>query len=173
MINLRRSHLFIFQVTYDWLSYNAEHMKKVTGIKTYHQFVFSSSSPGTVLCKQYSDSVGIPVNIIKVTNWEPSPFVLPSTIVPKGLSADRQWYLYDIIRPYCEEYSADTTCPLPTVDRTRTPRSSPRGTPPTSPRPSSSSGPSTKSQGYALSVAKRDTLVISDPSFVAHDPSCT
>ena len=34
---------------------------------------------------------------------------LPDTIIPKGLDAARQWYLYDEIRPYCKSTSETLT----------------------------------------------------------------
>ena len=43
--------------------------------------------------------------------------VMPPTILPKGLSNERQWYLYDKIREYCPENSKDKTCALLEVPR--------------------------------------------------------
>ena len=129
----------VFVPTYDWQSFFATRMKKVTGIKGYHQFVMSNSSPGTVTCKQYSDSTGTSMKLIK-NDWMPSATEFPSVVVPSGLSAERQWYLYDKIRPFCDTQSyRDITCPLPTVPRPRTPVNSPGPSPPPSPhhRPAS------------------------------------
>ena len=50
----------------------------------------------------------------------------PDVIPPKGLNPDRQWYLYEQIRPFCPPSDQDTTCPLPTVPRRG---GSKRGTP--------------------------------------------
>ena len=40
---------------------------------------------------------------------------LPEVVLPKGLSAERQWYLYEKIRSFCPDNSKDKTCPLPSV----------------------------------------------------------
>lgn len=61
-------------------------MKKMSANKTYHQFCFSSDQNEVMHCKQYSDSSGEDIQIIKDSQWNPSPFVLPAVNVPKGLS---------------------------------------------------------------------------------------
>ena len=39
-------------------------------------------------------------------------------VTPKGLDAQRQWYLYEQIRPFCHSNLAkDITCPKPTVSK--------------------------------------------------------
>ncbi len=119
----------VFVPTYDWLSFFAPDMKKLPQIKLFHQFTFSSLKPGIVTCKEYSDSSSIDIDVRKnKLTWHPVVTDLPPVITPKGLSADRQWYLYEKIRPYCQEYSADITCPLPSVSRptmSNTPTTSP------------------------------------------------
>ena len=109
----------VFVPVYDWLTFFAPHLKKVSGIKTFHQFVFSSSSPTVVVCKYFSDKPTkdvVKVDLLKEkVPWKPTVADLPPVIMPCGLSADRQWYLYEKIRPYCDEQSADFTCPLPSV----------------------------------------------------------
>ena len=42
--------------TYDWAFFLGEHFRKVPQMKSYHHFNFSSSSPGDVSMKVYSDS---------------------------------------------------------------------------------------------------------------------
>ena len=83
----------VFVATYDWLSYFAQHLRKVSGIKRYHQFIFSSTNPEIVECKQYSNSASEKINISKDPHWQPSSSILPPKILPKGLSLERQWYL--------------------------------------------------------------------------------
>ncbi len=108
----------VYVPTYNWLSFFVPEMKKLPQIKVYHQFSFNSSQPGVVSCKEFSDSASIDIDIRKnKLSWYPVANDLPPVITPKGLSADRQWYLYEKIRPYCHEYSADNTCPLPSVSR--------------------------------------------------------
>ena len=123
----------VYVPTYNWLSYFAPKFKKVSGIKMYHQFHFSSSSPGTVLCKEFSDSPGTVIVLLKEA-WKPVATDLPQIVEPPGLSADRQWYLYEKIQPFCDEDFRDITCPLPLVPRpNRTPVTTPLASPVSSP----------------------------------------
>ena len=107
--------------TYDWCSYFAENLKKVSGIKKYQHFSFQKASKGKVLCKEVSDGVEVEYDLLKDPSWKPSVAELPDTVKPKGLNAFRQWYLYEKIRQYCSERSRDTTCPLPSTCRPATP----------------------------------------------------
>ena len=45
------------------------------------------------------------------------PEGMPVAIPPKGLTAERQWYLFDNIREFCVSAAKDITCPKPTVPR--------------------------------------------------------
>ena len=66
--------------------------------------------------------------------WKPVATDLPQIVEPPGLSADRQWYLYEKIRPFCDEDFKDITCPLPLVPRpNRTPVTTPLASPVSSP----------------------------------------
>ena len=65
-----------------------------------------------VLVKEYSDS---PTTQIQVIRGEPPNLSeLPEQVEPKGLDLDRQWYLYEKIRPLCHSnLGRDLTCPKP------------------------------------------------------------
>ena len=118
--------------TYDWTDFFAPHLKKIIGIKKYHHFRYDSSKPGVVYVKEHVDTPELEIELMKATPcWSPDPQVLPSIISPKGLSAKRQWYLHDCIRPFCPDGDKDTTCPLPDVPK---PGSAP-GTPARSQQP--------------------------------------
>ena len=89
-------------------------------------------TPPSVFVKEHADSEEETINLMKFTPpWAPDPTVLSSLVLPKGLSAERQWYLYESIRPFCPDRDKDTTCPLPDVPR---PGSVP-GTPVSRPQP--------------------------------------
>ena len=49
------------------------------------------------------------INIMKRGQIQIDSETLPDTIIPKGLDAARQWYLYDEIRPYCKNTSETLT----------------------------------------------------------------
>ena len=71
--------------TFNWVSHFAPHYKKVSNIKQYHQFVFSSSHSSSVMCKEYCDTQGTTHMLLK-HNWVPSH---SDIIEPSGLSAER------------------------------------------------------------------------------------
>lgn len=118
--------------TYNWSDYFAEHFKSIPGIKKYHHFHFSMSNPGIVLMKENSESPSKQVNLLK-DEWSPSTEELPPIISPNGLSNERQWYLYDSIRPFCPENAKDRTCPMPAVARHNSRANTPINSPPPSP----------------------------------------
>lgn len=102
--------------TFDWTDFFVTRMKKITGIKKYHHFRTTSSSPGKVFVREQCDSPEIELDLLKAP-WEPDFDELPTVIPPRGLNAERQWYLYDQIRPFCPEDDKDTVCPLPSVPK--------------------------------------------------------
>ena len=109
--------------TYDWSTYLTPHFKRIIGIKKYHHFRFCSSQPNVVFVKEHADTPEIALTVTK-NNWIPDSTQLPDVVHPKGLSIERQWYLYESIRPFCQEDSKDIACPHPLVPnpkRRRTP----------------------------------------------------
>ena len=112
--------------TYDWTNFFAPHLKKLIGIKKYHHFRFTSSEPGVVYVKEHADTAEVRMDLNKSSPpWVPDKDELPSVVSPKGLSAERQWYLYDHIRPFCPDSDKDITCPLPTCPNPRSTRGTP------------------------------------------------
>ena len=63
--------------------------------------------PGVVHVKEYTNTEESEINTMKrgQIQIELDSETLPDTIIPKGLNAARQWYLYDEIRPYCKNTS--------------------------------------------------------------------
>ena len=103
--------------TYDWIDFFASRFKKFPGIKKLQHFRFSSSEPGCVFTKEYSDSdTEEKVQLLK-NPWAPDSSELPRVIVPKGLSPTRQWHLHDQIRQFCSDDDKDKTCPLPSIPK--------------------------------------------------------
>ena len=77
----------------------------------------AASSPGVVFVKQWSDSSEEELMLAKESWIQFEPNKLPTTIQPPGLSLDRQWYLYERIRPFCTEEDKDIVCPLPSAPK--------------------------------------------------------
>ena len=99
--------------TYDWVSFLRKHFRKVPQIKSHHHFEFSSSTPGDVSMKLYSDSSSSNFRMLVDRRWTPSPDELPTQIPPVGLSNERKWYLYNQIREFCREGTENVVCPHP------------------------------------------------------------
>ena len=87
--------------TFNWTDFFAPHRKKVTGINKIHHFRFPFSEPGVVYIKEHSDEVVEKREVVLKPGWAPDPSLLPSVIPAKGLSMERQWYLFDKIREFC------------------------------------------------------------------------
>ncbi len=111
----------------DWTSFFAPRMKKCIGIKKYHHFHFDSEQPGVIGVQLQSDNPTKWIKLLK-EEWSPHRDDVPDTISPKGLSVERQWYLHDSIRPFCPENDKDITCPLPSVERPGSRRTTPVST---------------------------------------------
>ena len=105
--------------TYDWSTHLGVYFKKVPNIKQYHQFYFVAEKPGRVFVKRFSDSEQLKLDLRKSDlSWSPSSAQLPPVVHPKGLSEERQWYLFKKIRPLCTSLrSKGLTCPQPTALR--------------------------------------------------------
>ena len=86
--------------------------KKIDRIKGYFHFKFDAQSPGVVFLRRVCDG---PVTEVKL--WKGRQELiedeLPPVVPPKGLTSERQWYLYDKIRRYCRDECKDFNCPLP------------------------------------------------------------
>ena len=115
--------------TYDWAGFFAPNLKRVPQIKKLHHFVFTSTKPGIVTVRQFSDTELTELKLQKDPRWTPD---YPDEIQPRGLSLERQWYLYDKIREYCSEETRDVVCPHPEHPRSS---ATPVPSPPPSPLP--------------------------------------
>ena len=108
-----------------------------------------------VIVKERSDLGGTTLNLLKHP-WTPDPQTLPEIVTPKGLSSEREWYLFDKIRPFCPVESQDITCPLPTNPRPTSRRGTPVSTPPPHEPPQPEVPPAKK--GDVVCVGKKDTI---------------
>ena len=97
--------------TYDWVEFLGSHFRKIPQLKKQHHFTFSRTGQGKVTLKECNDSEEVKFKMLKA-NWSPSATDLPPVITPSGLSAERQWYLFD-----SPETSRDHACPEPSIPR--------------------------------------------------------
>ena len=92
--------------------------KSIPNILTYHSFTVDAARPGVVILREYSDTEGHAINILKVSAQDVCTAGLPNPTHIKGLDPQRKWYLYEQIRPFCmSNLTADFTCPLPTCPK--------------------------------------------------------
>ena len=103
--------------TYDWKNHFAGRFRMLTGIKRLHHITITSTpqSQLSISVKEFSDSPTQVVSLVKDPTWNPLPSELPPVILPTGLDAKRQWYLYNEVREYCTDNTKDLVCPLPSV----------------------------------------------------------
>ena len=86
--------------------------KPVPSILKYQHFHVSSKNPGVVELEELAVLERTAVDIRKA-GMEIDPSQMPTLITSPGLSLERQTYLYEQIRVFCELEYADATCPKP------------------------------------------------------------
>ena len=67
---------------------------------------------GVVFVREFANSKEEIKTILKPGHTIPKD-TLPSTLSPTGLSPERERYLYEQIRPFCQLEYRDLTCPVP------------------------------------------------------------
>jgi hypothetical protein len=108
------------EVTYrDWVSWLTQYFKALPKITSYHHFKVESS--GKLLLRKAVDLEETSVTLLRKefsSNQQELFKGLPEKLIPQGLSAERQWYLYDQIRMHIPNASdKDATCPKPSMDK--------------------------------------------------------
>ena len=90
----------------------------IKGIKRIHHFTFEEHSlrGGHLITQVTCSDSPTAVSFLKVTNVS-LPSKMPPMVPPKGLTAERQWYLFQKIREFCPDNGKDKTCPLPEVPK--------------------------------------------------------
>uniref|UniRef100_A0A1X7T2I0 Uncharacterized protein n=1 Tax=Amphimedon queenslandica TaxID=400682 RepID=A0A1X7T2I0_AMPQE len=83
--------------SYDWTGHLAPFFKKIEAIKTFHHFVMDCQAMGEVSIIRTSDDPVVREQLLREPTIIPST-CLPPVVSPTGLSSERQWYLYDMIR---------------------------------------------------------------------------
>ena len=104
----------------DWSSWLLKFFKKLADITSYHHFKITKNKPGMVVLKKVIDGNETEVQLLK--SDEPfgknRSFRRPPKIFPKGLSLERQWYLYEQISMHIPNVQdRDVTCPKPSIPK--------------------------------------------------------
>ena len=105
--------------TFDWSTFLSLGFKKIKGIKRMQHFTFPADKPGVVLMRQQWDG---PTTEIVLLQGQ-LPHGMPPTILPAGLTRDRQAYLFHHIRQFVDEDKRDIVCPRPAISRSLSPSS--------------------------------------------------
>lgn len=110
------------QIIYrDWSSWLSKYFKVIPQITNYHHFKMKTQEKEKLILKEKIDSQEIIVNLLKKefdVNGEGLFIGQPERLMPLGLSAERQWYLYDQIRMHIpDEIDKDATCPKPKIEK--------------------------------------------------------
>ena len=102
--------------TFNWSDYFNKYTTKTAlkGIKKMQHFHFSHHSPGQVKVKNDCDGTERTIDLCKEPSWRPTATELPDSIIPLGLSLERQWYLFEKVHEYSPDHCKDLVCPRPT-----------------------------------------------------------
>ena len=84
--------------------------------------MISSTNPDKLVVQEAEDEPLIKLNFIRNSSELPDSGCMPLLVIPRGLTPERQWYLFEKIREYCPDASKDMTCPLWLVPLPSTPR---------------------------------------------------
>jgi hypothetical protein len=96
-------------IQYDWSNWFAEvGFKNVPGISKFHYFKFNK--PNYVSVKEKGSDEYVEMKIID--NFD-QQLNLPDRLIEPKVGFERQKYLYENIRKYCDEASKDVLCPDP------------------------------------------------------------
>ena len=86
---------------YEWDSWFSKYFNKLPDITKYHHFSFNKEKPGDIIVKESIDGEEHIFNLLKNKEYRFDGVIeKPSILIPRGLSIERQWYLYDNIREH-------------------------------------------------------------------------
>lgn len=101
---------------YDWADFLSDFFTTIPHITAYYPFQCKFDYPSFVFAREFADSEEKKVPVLK-PNTRMDRDALPAQISPPGLSLDRQWYLYEQIRQFCDEEFQNVTCPESRVQK--------------------------------------------------------
>ncbi|XP_070191657.1 uncharacterized protein [Littorina saxatilis] len=108
-------------VFFNWKEYLGKLFRPLLGISKFHHFRTTSAEPGVVYYRDLWDSPELKVNLLKKNVILPGPAEMPEALPTPGMSAEREWYLYQEIRTFCAcPEKSDEICPRPTLPRPST-----------------------------------------------------
>lgn len=109
----------------DWTSWLANYFKMIPNITSYHHFKMDVVDKGVIIVKKGIDSKEEKFNLLKNKSFLDGnqQHGMPIQIHPKGLSPEREWYLYEQIREHIPLIDdKDQTCPKPLQSKPKKPK---------------------------------------------------
>lgn len=102
-----------------WSSWLASFFENLTNITRYQHFFIEANNPGKIIVKESIDAKEETYSLLKKNNFKfDKKTGEPSCLISQGLSAKRQWYLYDSIRQHIpNEKDQNITAPKPQIPR--------------------------------------------------------
>ena len=101
------------QLFYEWNTYFTPVFRNIPNITKYHHFRFSADEPGVVHLRELADHEEVSFQMLRRRDFAFPEGEMPEPTENKGIPLDRQWYLFEKVRPYCPEETADLVCPEP------------------------------------------------------------
>ncbi len=99
---------------YDWTKFLLKFFKLIPNILKYHHFILHKDNIGNVEIKETVDGNKQTIDIRKSKNINIIGF--SQEIYPTGLSAERQWYLYEQVRQHIQDSQKwNEYCLLPNI----------------------------------------------------------
>jgi hypothetical protein len=100
---------------YGWTEFLINYFNTVPQIKKQHHFILSRDNIGYVEVKTAVNEGTQLINLTKKGHGI-SYLTFPKEIIPKGITPERQWYLYEEVRQHVQDPSKyNSYCPLPSV----------------------------------------------------------
>ena len=87
---------------YNWADFLANYYNTLPQITSYYHFRFDKGHHGIVFVRKFANAEEMEITIIK-PNTCIDRSALPSEIIPSGLSEERKQYLFEHVRPFCDE----------------------------------------------------------------------
>jgi len=102
---------------YNWTEFLVNYFNTVPQIKKQHHFILSQDKIGIVEVKTAVNEGSQMINLTK-KGYSVNLPSFPKEKIAKGLTPERQWYLYEEIRKHVQDPSKhDAYCPLPSINK--------------------------------------------------------
>ena len=106
----------------EWKEFFIPVFCNIPDITQYHHFCFDAAHPGVVYLRKLVDKEEISFQMLRQPGFSFTVGELPMPTPNKGMPLEKQWYLYEKVRPYCPENTADIVCPEPEDPKSANPQ---------------------------------------------------